>query len=222
MIYLSFPSLPLHIGLLSIDYSYISARNVMIRFQFTMHNSRLQSYLMQHYVPFHTYVQAAVGRTWQADTETTSRTGWERTRWQGAYMLFLFFLIQLLMFSIADSFQWIIRICTSPLSLQCRIFLYFHLFYTVLQVGYSQLALLEKTLMQDRPSIYSSTSSSSSRPAPNPVSPLRSLADMQSSCLASSDCVEDVSYSGSGIGICIGEEDSSRDFLRSQVSKMSY
>ena len=93
----------------------------------------------------------------------------------------------------------------------------FLLIYTVLQVGYSQLALLEKTLMQDRPSIYSSTSSSS-RPAPSPVSPLRSLADMQSSCLASSDCVEDASYSGSGIGV--GEEDSSRDFSRSQVSKI--
>ena len=79
--------------------------------------------------------------------------------------------------------------------------------------------------MQDRPS--SSSPSSSSWPLPNPVSPLRSLADMQSSYLASSDCIEEMSYSGIGgmggggigRGGGGGEEDNSRDILRSEVSE---
>ena len=86
------------------------------------------------------------------------------------------------------------------------------LFHTILQVGYSQLALLEKTLMQDRPS---SCSTSSSWPHTSPISPPRSLAEMQSCHRASSECIEEMSYSGVGVGA--GDEESSRDISRSQV-----
>ena len=74
--------------------------------------------------------------------------------------------------------------------------------------------------MQDRPS---SCSSPSSWPRPTPVSPLRSLADMQSGHLASSDCIEEMSYSGVEVREGgVGDEDSSRDISRSQVSKMQF
>jgi hypothetical protein len=66
--------------------------------------------------------------------------------------------------------------------------------------------------MQDRPS---SCSTSSSWPHPSPISPPRRIAEMQSCHRASSECIEEMSYSGVGVGA--GDEESSRDISRSQV-----